>query len=151
MYYDEMYPSEKCTQTSLNRYLASILVERSGQVKYGGIRRSSAWPHPPCDGALFASVWSSPWQTPGRPCPYLSERTSSDAIMKSVDASSAWSSPLDLDKKASGGRDHPEGHMPNEVQLTVTNNAGDLSEASLAEYQVIRHIVMQSVTGGYWS
>ena len=32
----------------------------SCQVRYGGIRRSSASPRPPCDGSPSASVWPSP-------------------------------------------------------------------------------------------
>ena len=35
------------------------------QVRYGGIRRSSASPRPPCDGTPSASVWPSPRQTSG--------------------------------------------------------------------------------------
>ena len=68
----------------------------AGQVRYGGIRRSSASPRPPCDGTPSASVWPSPRQTPGPPCPYSPDRTPPDATMKRVDAPSAWSSPSDL-------------------------------------------------------
>ena len=82
---------------------------RSGKVKYGGIRPNSASPRPPCDGIPSASIWPSPRQTP---CPYRSDRTPSDAIMKRVDAPSAWTSPSDLDKKESDGRDPPQGVAP---------------------------------------
>ena len=50
----------------------------SGQVRYGGIRRSSASPRPPCDGTPSSSVWPSPRQTPGPPCPYPSDRPQFD-------------------------------------------------------------------------
>ena len=52
------------------------------QVRCGDIRRSSASPRPPCDGTLWASVWPSPSQTPGPPCPYPSNGTPPDANMK---------------------------------------------------------------------
>ena len=42
----------------------------ASQVKYGGIRRSSASPRPPCDVTPSASVWPSPMQTSGPPCLY---------------------------------------------------------------------------------
>ena len=45
-----------------------------GQVRYGGIRRSSASPRPPCDGTPSASVWPSSRQTPCPSCPYPSDR-----------------------------------------------------------------------------
>ena len=57
-----------------------------GQVRYGGIRRSSASPRPPCDGTPSASVCPSPRQTPAPPCPYSSDRTPHDPTMKRVDA-----------------------------------------------------------------
>ena len=47
---------------------------RSGQVRYGGIRRSSASPRPPSDGNPSTSVWPSPSQTPGPSSPYPSDR-----------------------------------------------------------------------------
>ena len=59
----------------------------SGQVRYGGIRRSSASPRPPCDGVPSASVWPSPRQTPAPSCPHPSYRTP-DATMKRVGAPS---------------------------------------------------------------
>ena len=40
----------------------SYFYERSGQVRYGGIRRNSASPRPPYDGTPSASVWPSPRQ-----------------------------------------------------------------------------------------
>ena len=64
------------------------------QVRYGGIRRSSASPRPSCDGNTSASVWPSPRQTPGPPCTYSSDRTPPDATMMRVGAPSAWSSPI---------------------------------------------------------
>ena len=75
------------------------------RVRYGGIRQSSASPRPFCDGAPSSSVWPSPRQTPGPSCPYSLDRTPPDANMKSVDAPSAWSSPSDVGKKESDGRD----------------------------------------------
>ena len=49
-----------------------------GQVRYGGIRWSSASPpRPSCDGSR-SSVWPSPRQTPGPPCPYPSDSPPSD-------------------------------------------------------------------------
>ena len=45
------------------------IIEAAGQVRYGGIRRSSASPRPPCDGTPSASVWPSPRQAPGPSCP----------------------------------------------------------------------------------
>ena len=59
---------------------------------------SSASPRPPCDGTPTASVWPSPRQTTGPPCPYPLGRTAPDAIMKPVDAPSSWFSPSDLDE-----------------------------------------------------
>ena len=47
---------------------------RSGQVRCGDKRRSSASPRPPCDGTPSSSVWPSPRQTPGSSCPYPSDR-----------------------------------------------------------------------------
>ena len=44
------------------------------QVRYGGVRRSSASPRPPCDGTPSSSVWPSPRQTPDPSCPYPSDR-----------------------------------------------------------------------------
>ena len=44
-----------------------------GQVRYEGIRRSSASLRPPCDGTSSASVWPSPRQKPGPPCPHPSD------------------------------------------------------------------------------
>ena len=55
----------------------------------------------------------------------------------------------DLDRKESDGRDPPQEsrHMPIEAyKLALPKYAGDLSQTSLPEYQVIRHIVMPSVT-----
>ena len=100
-----------------HRYKAHDLVrpqnvDRYVQVRYGVIRRSSASPRPPCDGTPSASVWPSPRQTPGPPCPYPSYKTSPDAIMKPMDDPSAWSSHSDLDKKDSDGRDLPQGVAP---------------------------------------
>ena len=60
------------------RYIRSI--------SYGGIRRSSASPHPSCDGTPSASVWPSPRQTPGPPCPHPSDRTPPHATTKRVNA-----------------------------------------------------------------
>ena len=65
----------------------------SGQVRYEGIRRSSASPRPPCDGTHSASVGPSPRQTPGPSCPYPSDRTPPDATMKRVDARGARHGP----------------------------------------------------------
>ena len=65
------------------------------QVRYGDKRRSSASPRPFCDGSLSASIWPSPRQTLGPPCPNPSDRAPPDATMKRVDAPSAWSSPSD--------------------------------------------------------
>ena len=39
-------------------------------------------------------------------------------------------------------------HIPMEAQFALENYAGDLSQGSLSEYQVIRHVVMPSVTNG---
>ena len=49
-------------ESSLSRRLMDkkCLRYRTGQVRYGGIRRSSASPRPPCDGTHSASVWPSP-------------------------------------------------------------------------------------------
>ena len=85
---------------------------RTGQVRCGVIRRSSASPRPPCDGIPSASVWPSPIHTPGPTRPYPSDRPPPDAYMKPVDAPSAWSSLSDLDKKESDGRDPPQGVAP---------------------------------------
>ena len=63
---------------------------RSGQVRSGGIYRSSASPRPTCDCTPSASVWPSPRQTPGPPCPHPPDRTPADASMKRVGAPSAW-------------------------------------------------------------
>ena len=48
-------------------------------------------------------VWPSPRQTPCPLCPYPSDRPPHVATIKAVDAASAWSSLLDLDKKDSMG------------------------------------------------
>ena len=85
----------------------------SGQVRYGGIRRSSA---SPCDGTPSVSVWPSPRQTPGPPCPYPSDRTPPDATMKPVDALPAWSCHSDLDKNPMDGILRSKSrHMPIEA------------------------------------
>ena len=67
-----------------------------------------------------ASVWPLPRQTPGPPCPYPSDRTPPYATMKRVGAPSAWSSPSDLDKKESDGRDPPQGVAPHAHRGVVT-------------------------------
>ena len=85
-----------------------MLLYWSGQVRYGCIRRSIASSRPPCDGIPSASVWQSPRQAPGPPCPYPSDRTPPDAIMKRVGAPSAWTSPSDLDKKEIEMEEHSE-------------------------------------------
>ena len=41
-----------------------------GQIRYGGIHRSSVSPRPPCDGTSPASVWLPPRQMPGPRLPY---------------------------------------------------------------------------------
>ena len=46
--------------------------------RYGGIRRSSASSRTTCDGTSSTSVWPSPRQTPGPPCPCPSGRPPSD-------------------------------------------------------------------------
>ena len=53
-----------------------------GQLRYWGIRRSSASPRPHCDGTPAASVWPSPRQSPGPPCPHPSDRTPHEATQK---------------------------------------------------------------------
>ena len=106
------------------------------QVRYGGVRL--------CDGTRSASVWPSPRQTPGPSCPFPSDKTPPDATMKPGDAPSAWSSPSDLDRKKSDGRDPPQGVAPHAHRGVVgaPNYAGDFPHPSLPEYQVIGHIVM---------
>ena len=89
----------------------------SGQVRHGGIRRSSASARPSCDGTRSASVWPSSKQTP---CPYSSDMTPPDATKKRVDAPSAWSSHLNLDKKISDRRDPPQGVAPNLACPTIS-------------------------------
>ena len=64
------FPSYSFYFFSLPRYTANPNIP--GQVSYGAIRRSSASPRPPCDGIPSASVWPSPRQTPGPPCPHPS-------------------------------------------------------------------------------
>ena len=59
----------------------------SSHVRYGAIRRCSASPRSPCDGTPSASIWPSPRQTPGPSCPYPSDRTTPDAIIKLVSPS----------------------------------------------------------------
>ena len=93
-----------------------------GQVRYGGIRRSSASPRSPCDGTPSASVWPSPTQTPGLPCPHPSDRTPPDATMRRVDAPSAWSSASDLDNKELDGRD-PQVVRDNRIKGTKSFGA----------------------------
>ena len=88
-------------------YLLDKCEIRSSQGQVWGIRRSSASPRPPCDGTPSASVWPSPRRTPGPLCPYPSDRTPPDATMKPVDAPSARTTPSDLHKKESDGRDPP--------------------------------------------
>ena len=61
---------------------------------------------------LQASIGQLPRLTPGLPCPYSPDRTPPDTTMKSVDVLLAWSSNLDIDKKASSGWDPPEGVAP---------------------------------------
>ena len=56
-------------KTGTRRILSFI---QSGQV--WGIRRNGVSPRPSCDGIPSASVWPSPRQTPGTPCPYSSDR-----------------------------------------------------------------------------
>ena len=47
---------------------------RSGQVRYGGIRRSCESLRPSCDGTPSSSVWPSPRQTSGPSCSFSLER-----------------------------------------------------------------------------
>ena len=92
-----------------------------GQVRYDGIRRSSASPRPPCDSTSPAFVWPSPRQTQGPSCPYPSDRNPPDATMKLVDAPSAWTSPSDLVKKnpMRGILRRESRHMPIEALLAL--------------------------------
>ena len=48
----------------------------------------------------------------GPSCPYPSDRSPSDATMKPVAVSSAWTRPSDLGKNESDGRDPPQGVAP---------------------------------------
>ena len=103
-----------CTTTFFRRILDADnkIAGETGQVRFGGIHRSSALPRPPCDVTPSASAWPSTRQTPGPPCQYSLDRAPPDATMKRVDAPSAWSSSSDLDKKESDGRDSPQGVAP---------------------------------------
>ena len=83
------------------RNMTHNTVTSQDQVRYGGIRRSSASPRPPSDGTPSASVRPSPRQTPGPLRPYPSDRVPPDANMMPVDAPSAWSTPSDLGRKES--------------------------------------------------
>ena len=77
---------------------------RSGQVMYGDIRGSSASTLRRYSFGLRLAIA----QADARPArPYPSNRTPTDAKMKPVDIPSAWSSPTDLGKKESEGRDPP--------------------------------------------
>ena len=55
-----------------------------GQVRYGGIRWIADASRPPCDGTISASVWPSPRQTPGLPCPYPLDRTPPEACGRAL-------------------------------------------------------------------
>ena len=92
---------QSCFYTSY--WISGFNSQYWGEVRYGGIRRSSASPRPPCDGTPSASVWPSPRQTPGPPCPYPSDRTPPDATMKRVEAPFAFSSHSDLERRAWNG------------------------------------------------
>ena len=113
------------------------------QFRYEGIRRSSASPRPPCDGTSSASVWPSPRQTPGPPCPHPSDRTSPDATMKRVGAPSTWISPSDLDKKESDGRHPPQGVAPHAHKGVV--GAPELWDASGCVEYVGTHVDIQLI------
>ena len=67
---------ESAVQHRNDRWVAAT-GSPSGQVRCGGICRSSASPRPPCQGTPSSSVWQSSRQTPGPPCPYPSDRPSS--------------------------------------------------------------------------
>ena len=69
--------------TNVSLQIVSSHITTHHQVRCGGIQRSSASPRPPCDGTPSSSVWPSPRQTPVPSCPYPSDRTPSDATMKS--------------------------------------------------------------------
>ena len=116
-------------------------VDDTGQVRYGGIRRSSASPRLPCDGTPSASVWPSPRQTPGPPCPNPSDRTPPDATMKPVGAPSAWSSPSDIGKKASDGQNPPQGVAPHTCRGVV--GADDMHERNRSHS--FRHVQPLSI------
>ena len=67
----------------------------TGRVKHGGIYRSSALRHPPCDGTTSASVWPSSRYTRAPSYPYTSDRTPPVAVtMKHAVGPCARSSPL---------------------------------------------------------
>ena len=100
------------------RIFWKILMDiRSGQVRCGGIRRSSASPRPPYDGTPSASVWPSPRQTPGPSCPYHPGRIPLDAITKHAGGPSAWSSPSDPDRRESSTE---SSHMPIQAWLALS-------------------------------
>ena len=81
-----------CRYADNNYRISRLLATRSYaqsqyiffQVRYGGESRSSASSRPTCDGTL-AFVWRSPRQTWGPSCPYFSDRTPFDAIIRPVD------------------------------------------------------------------
>ena len=107
-------PSGQITQALPNMatHRLSLLKCIVGHVRCGYMHRSSASPRPHCDGTPSASVWPSHRQTPCPSCTHPSDRTPPDATMKRVGAPSAWTSPYDLDRKESDGRDPPQGVAP---------------------------------------
>ena len=94
---------------------ATLIVGFStGMGTYAGAARRRV---PPCDGTPWSSVWPSPRQTPGPPCPYPSDRPPPDATMKRVDAPRHGPAPrLSTTKHPMGGILRRESrHMPIEA------------------------------------
>ena len=96
----------------VKRYVFERVGQRCGGQSVGRlwVRSGQVWGHTAeqrvaastLSGTPSASVWPSPRQTPGPPCPYTSDRTPPDATMKPVGGPSAWSSYSDREIRGVG-------------------------------------------------
>ena len=111
----------------------------------GSIRRNSTSPRPSCIGTPASSGHCSGRRQAGHAHIF-------QIILHMTQSCSLWTPPrrgstLSARKNPMGGILNKElSRMPMEVSLAIPDYAGDISQPSPSEYQLIRHIVLPTVT-----